>query len=227
MAITVVCPGCHKRFNVGDQFAGKSGPCPKCKTVIKIPAKSDEVQVHESDEFAGSGRGQDGKLVLKPIEREETPLTPLRVGLFAGSFLLTILVAILGRSVFASSWIAVALGTFLVSPPLAWAAYGILRDQESEPFRGREVMLRALICGAVYALLWASFGYTSGYVIADQMYSWIIAAVPFIAIGGLVSLATFDLDFPNGCLHYAFYLVVTILLRWLAGMGWIWNIVIE
>ena len=44
MAITIVCPGCHKRFSVSDNFAGQSGPCPKCKTVIKIPEKSTEVK---------------------------------------------------------------------------------------------------------------------------------------------------------------------------------------
>ena len=46
MAILVVCQGCRARFQVSDQFAGKSGPCPKCKAVIKIPTKSEEVTVH-------------------------------------------------------------------------------------------------------------------------------------------------------------------------------------
>ncbi|MEC8508925.1 MAG: MJ0042-type zinc finger domain-containing protein, partial [Planctomycetota bacterium] len=35
MSIRVTCPGCHARFNVSDQFAGKSGPCPKCKKTIQ------------------------------------------------------------------------------------------------------------------------------------------------------------------------------------------------
>src|SRR6476661_3159539 len=30
MAIAVVCPSCHARFQVQDKFAGKEGPCPKC-----------------------------------------------------------------------------------------------------------------------------------------------------------------------------------------------------
>ena len=35
MAIDVTCPSCHTRFQVSDKFAGKSGPCPKCKNTIR------------------------------------------------------------------------------------------------------------------------------------------------------------------------------------------------
>lgn len=37
MPILVTCPGCKAQFNVSDKFAGKQGPCPKCKAVISIP----------------------------------------------------------------------------------------------------------------------------------------------------------------------------------------------
>jgi hypothetical protein len=37
MPIAVSCPSCKASFKVSDQFAGKQGPCPKCKTPIKIP----------------------------------------------------------------------------------------------------------------------------------------------------------------------------------------------
>jgi hypothetical protein len=37
MPIAVSCPTCKASFKVSDQFAGKQGPCPKCKTPIKIP----------------------------------------------------------------------------------------------------------------------------------------------------------------------------------------------
>ena len=39
MPISVVCPGCKARFNVSDKFAGKKGPCPKCKTVLTVPRR--------------------------------------------------------------------------------------------------------------------------------------------------------------------------------------------
>jgi hypothetical protein len=37
MPIQVVCPSCKTSFKVSDQFAGKQGPCPKCKAPIRIP----------------------------------------------------------------------------------------------------------------------------------------------------------------------------------------------
>ena len=37
MPIPVTCPGCKTSFTVGDQHAGKKGPCPKCKAIIAIP----------------------------------------------------------------------------------------------------------------------------------------------------------------------------------------------
>lgn len=37
MAIAVSCPSCKAKFSVSDKFAGKQGPCPKCKTTITIP----------------------------------------------------------------------------------------------------------------------------------------------------------------------------------------------
>jgi hypothetical protein len=40
-----------------------------------------------------------------------------------------------------------------------------------------------------------------------------------------VALACFDLDFGSGCFHYAFYLLAILLLRWCAGMGWVWEAV--
>ncbi len=73
MAILVVCPGCKKSFNVDDKFAGKTGPCPKCKTKITIPEKKAEVKIHAPDEFSGGGKGVTGKLVLKPIARRRSP----------------------------------------------------------------------------------------------------------------------------------------------------------
>ncbi|HQU46767.1 MAG TPA: hypothetical protein PK867_28445, partial [Pirellulales bacterium] len=42
MPIQVVCPSCKTNFKVSDQFAGKQGPCPKCKAPIRIP-KADAV----------------------------------------------------------------------------------------------------------------------------------------------------------------------------------------
>src|SRR6056297_1201645 len=79
MSIQVTCPGCLTRFQVNDKFAGKKGPCPKCKAEIMIPDKSDEVVIH-APEHSGPKDSQ-GRSVLKPIEREEVRVT--RWGLIA------------------------------------------------------------------------------------------------------------------------------------------------
>ena len=55
MSILVVCPGCHKSFNVDDKHAGKTGACPKCKAKITVPTKEAEVTVHAPTEFAAGG----------------------------------------------------------------------------------------------------------------------------------------------------------------------------
>ena len=79
MPIQVSCPGCKKTFNVDDKFAGKTGPCPHCKTKITVPQKQPEVKVHAPEAFSGGGKTVSGKLALKPIAREQTRVKPLAI----------------------------------------------------------------------------------------------------------------------------------------------------
>ena len=44
-------------------------------------------------------------------------------------------------------WV-LGLGAFAVAPPLVWAGYSFLRDDELEPHRGKSLVLRVLICSA-------------------------------------------------------------------------------
>ena len=96
MSILVICPGCKKQFQVSDQFAGKSGPCPHCKTVIKVPAKQEQVVVHTPEQFGSGGRGAGGKLALKPIARLEGRLHGSTIALIAAAAVLVLAVAWLG-----------------------------------------------------------------------------------------------------------------------------------
>ncbi len=43
-SILVVCPGCHKSFNVSGKSAGKSGACPNCGATINIPDQENEAE---------------------------------------------------------------------------------------------------------------------------------------------------------------------------------------
>jgi hypothetical protein len=98
MAIHIICPGCHSRFSVSEQFAGKQGPCPKCKTVITIPKAGEEVKIHAPDDYGGA-KSTTGQLVLKPIERSVTRLSTTWVLAIGAATIITIGVAfMIGRA---------------------------------------------------------------------------------------------------------------------------------
>lgn len=227
MAIFVVCPGCKSRFQVSDKFAGRSGSCPKCKGKITVPAAADEVKVHGGEDFSGGGRNAEGKLVLKPIARQETRFRPALAAAIAAGVLLTLLLDWLGGRVLRdhltllqfAGWV----GLLIVTPPLAIGAYTVLYDDELEPYRGNSLYLRAASCALVYILLWGIFNFIVAKGLTGEIWSWLFVAPPFLVMGALTALACFDLDFSNGIIHYAFYVLVIILLRWIAGMGWVWQ----
>jgi hypothetical protein len=223
MSISVTCPACLKRFQVNDKFAGKSGPCPNCKQPIKVPAKSEEVVVHAPEEFESGGRGATGKLALKPIGREETKITPLTIVIIAAAVVLTFVAAFVGRGLFATSIVASAIGLLLISPPAAFAGYSFLRNDDLEPHRGAELYLRSLACGVAYAVLWGVFTYAFVRYPPTEIWMWGILVAPFIALGTGAAWIILELEPGNAFCHYAFYLIITVLLRAVAGMGWIWN----
>ena len=47
--IKVVCEGCSVKLKIQDDFAGKRGKCPKCKTRFPIPTIEDEITIIEDD----------------------------------------------------------------------------------------------------------------------------------------------------------------------------------
>ena len=223
MPIHVICPGCHARFEVSDKFAGQTGPCPKCKFKITIPAAT--VEVHAPTAFESGGRGIDGKLVLKPIEREDVRVTPLGLGIVLGTIVLTAAVAYLAGGMLESHLWLRAIGTLLISPVLAFGGYAFLRDMEAEKLEGIPLYYRCLGCGAAYTVLWGVFGYAvASDVLSGGAWHWLLLAPPLLVTGALTALALFNFDFFTGLLHYLFYVLVFIVLRWLIGMGWIWQI---
>jgi hypothetical protein len=224
MSILVVCPGCRKSFKVSDKYAGKSGGCPNCRTTIKVPTKAEEVQVHAPEEFAGGGRSTAGKLITKPIARREIRLQPLMVVAIGGGALTVLLVSWAAGELIRSSTAVRVVGLLLVSPPLVLGAYSFLRDDELEPYRGTALYVRSAVCAVSYAALWGVYGYLAGMVLTGELWQWFFVAPPLLVAGALVALGCLDLSFGNGSLHYAFYVVVIILLRWTAGMGWVWEV---
>ncbi len=223
MAITVVCVKCRSRFSVNEKFAGQTGPCPKCKAPIRVPTKTEEVKVHGGEQFVSGGRNATGQLVLKPIARTETRVEPVHAVAIAGAAISVIVVTWIGGDILARSTPACALGLLLISPPLALAAYTFLRDDEKEPYRGKELLIRASICAGGYIVMWGTFSYLAGTLLTGDLWQWLFVVPPFLAIGGAMPTLSLDLDYGDGVFHYTFYMLATLGLRWVAGMPWPWS----
>src|SRR5262245_28204558 len=122
MPIDVTCTKCKTRFQVSEKFAGKKGPCPKCKNIITVPDKSQEVVIH-APEVSGPVDST-GEAVLKPIVRKEVRLTtPVIVGI-VGAVAIVLLLALVLRISFPGGKIpplVTILGSVLLAPPLAFA----------------------------------------------------------------------------------------------------------
>lgn len=228
MSILVVCPGCRKSFQVSDKFAGKSGPCPQCKTVIKIPEKSQEVKIHAPADFASGGRSIEGKLLLKPESRKVVRFDPVKAVVVGASCLVVLLVTYAaGRAQLWERMAARTIALLVVSPVLVAAAYPPLRDHELEPYRGSEFLIRASICALVYAALWGGFAYVSGPggYMTGELWNWVVVAPPLLILGTLAAHALLDLEMGNAFFHYAAYVLVTVLLSWVGRMTWLENVV--
>lgn len=230
MPITVVCPSCKSRFTVSDQFAGRTGPCPKCKNPLKIPEPAAQsVVIHEPDRPVTTSAGT-GKAPTAPLKKRDRPV-PVR------AFALTVVGAVAFMAAAAAlpfiypptpatgtapaqstipPWLLLA-GGFAAALPAVLLGYAAVRNRELEPYRGRPLLLRAVICAAVYAALWG----VRGLIPAEQtaeMWQWFTLGPLFVAAGGLAALATFDLEPGNAAIHFSFYVLFTALLRWLAGL---------
>lgn len=229
MPIQITCQKCHKRFSVNDKFAGKSGPCPNCKSTIKIPEKSEEVVIHAPENLGP--KDSSGKAILQPIEREEVKTSPVAVVGIVGAIILAIIAAVVLRFQFPPGaedgaiaqtlWWILAVGAVLLAPPLALAGYWFLRNDELEPYRGGELALRVLICAVVYAALWGGYALMKAKLFPNappQMFAFMLIGPAFLGVGALASLATLDFDFGTGAIHYAFYLLVTVLFCFIIGV---------
>src|SRR6476659_421004 len=230
MAIDVTCPSCLTPFQVSDKFAGKSSPCPKCKKTIKVPEKKAEVVIH-APEVSGPKDSTD-VAVLKPIGRTEARLTVTQIIALVGSVVVVVgLAAVRRTQTMHLRQIAAMLGAVLLGPPLAFAGYTFLRDDELAPYRGKEVLLRSLACGLAYAAIWGAYWLVFAYwydfkPITGGAPNWTAVgiAVPImIAIGSFAAQASLELELAMGSLHYALYLISAVLLRFIMGMDPRWQ----
>ena len=226
MSIIVVCPGCLKSFKVSDKFAGRTGPCPNCKRTLKVPEKSEEVKVHAPEAFAGGGRSAGGKLITEPVAFRPAKLDPVKATLIVAGVLV----------VLAMTWLGGRLGTLRepaghdrrLAGGFAGAGPGGLpgpaqRRIGTIPRPGTVPAFGPLRLG--YVALWGLFALLAARgVIFGELWIWLFVMPPFALAGGLFAMAALDLEFGDAVFHYGFYLVATLLLRWAAGMKWIWDL---
>ncbi len=231
MAIDVTCVKCHTRFQVSEKFAGKSGPCPKCKAIIKIPEAKEQVVIHAPE--VGGTKTATGQPIFTPIKRTEVKLAVPQIAIIVGSVLVVLIATLVMRFQFPGGKIpqlVTILGSILLGPPLAFAAYTFLRDDELEPYRGTEVLLRSLACGLAFAAIWGAYWLIFAYwydwkplPAAEPNWQIMAAVVPImIAAGAFASQASFELEVTTGALHYGLYFVATVLLRLIMGMDPKW-----
>ncbi len=226
MAIQIICPGCHTQFKVSDKFAGKKGPCPKCKVEIEIPESDDEVKIHGPETFGPKGKTR--QPALKPIFRKDAEFSLKIAGIIAGAVLLIVILAAMFGSTLAADddpafenqhtkrLVILTLGAIIVAPPVVFAGYTFLRDQELEAYRGKALWTRVAICGAVYAALWALVAIVHDQAFAGEGFPMpmvIGLASVMILLGAGAAFVCLDFDFTNGLFHYGLYFACCVLLR--------------
>lgn len=222
--IFVTCSQCRSRFQADEKHAGKSVPCPKCKNMLRIPLPEEGVKIHGGEMFDRGPKDTAGKVVLKPISRQQTRWSwKIAIPAFLGIAAFLVATWFL-RGIFAATPSLSYAGLVLIAPFWVWGGYQILRDDEYEPYSGSSLWIRVLVVAVVYILLWPALDYIlKMFGSPIDIYWWFLIAPPFLFVGGLAANATFELEPGDAFFHYAGFLILGILWRWLAGIGHLWN----
>ena len=102
-----------------------------------------------------------------------------------------------------------------VALPAVRVSYAVFRDKELEAYSGRSLFLRVLACSLAYAALWGAHSLLGGDL---ELWQWTFVTPFFLFAGGLAAVVSFDLDWGVGVSHYALYVFLTALMRYLAGI---------
>lgn len=229
MPIAVLCSGCKTSFRVSEKFAGKQGPCPKCKALITIPLAA-AVEIEAPTEYTSGGKTVTGQPSFKPIKRTNRKFSaPVALVTGFSAILVVVVTWFMGRKElfaateagdgfpgFGSGELFVGIGLLLFAPLYAWTGYQALRDSELEPHSGLPLILRSVICGLVYAGLWAGYRLVPE-SFSEAVWTWVLILVPMFIVGTLVALACFDLEFTTAFVHYALFLAICLGLAWIAN----------
>ena len=225
MAIRVLCPGCMTSFEVGDQFAGQKGPCPKCGHIIEIPKV--QVVVHAPDEVV-----QDGKTTR--VGKETRPIEQKRFEFSTQGLLLSLLGILLvfgaafGVGLVKSavlSGIVGAVAVFGIAFPIARFGYMLIRDADDlEKLDGSELTQKSLFTALVFGGSWIVFELFVAFL-GSQGLTAALLLIPVAVVGSFGALIFFDCNFGKALLVYAVFAACAIFGRGLLFQpnGWIWE----
>ena len=225
MAIRVLCSGCMTSFEVGDQFAGQKGPCPKCGHIIEIPKV--QVVVHAPDEVV-----QDGKTTR--VGKETRPIEQKRFEFSTQGLLLSLLGILLvfgaafGVGLVKSavlSGIVGAVAVFGIAFPIARFGYMLIRDADDlEKLDGSELTQKSLFTALVFGGSWIVFELFVAFL-GSQGLTAALLLIPVAIVGSFGALIFFDCNFGKALLVYAVFAACAIFGRGLLFQpnGWIWE----
>jgi len=225
MTIDVICTGCLKRFQVSDQFAGRSGPCPGCKTVISIPTLEDQVVIEEPVHKPGAP-GAHTK--IDGISRRAGFFQRFEIITLGSLFGTATIVAVLTRILQSepvgvlttTTGILFGLGLILLALASSLLGYGVLKESEVEAFDRRSTIIRSAITAAIYCLI------ASAFVAAtllldhhDDSRTLILAIVGLacFAIASFAPMVLFEMEMMQGALHVAVMIFMSSLFCLLAN----------
>ncbi|MDR3233792.1 MAG: hypothetical protein LBT46_09055 [Planctomycetaceae bacterium] len=224
MSLNVVCPGCLKRFQVSDRFAGQKGPCPVCKTVIQIPKAPVKIQGLQG---VGYGGTKADRPFLKPLERIVPDFDVQNASWYAVAafciFLAAFFVGCISMPQGVRSGIAF-FGLILLAFPLSLFGFQVMRNKEQLfIYTGWDLYRRTGIAALGYVLLWLIFEYFLQYSNAFGVISVLYFAV-FACFGMFMTALILDIPPGNALMHFFVFAVPVVLLRCTSGLDWFWII---
>lgn len=212
-------------FEVGDQFAGQKGPCPKCGHIIEIPKV--QVVVHAPDEVVQDGKTTRVGKETRPIEQKrfEFSTTGLLLSLLG---ILLVFGAAFGVGLAKSavlSGIVGAVAVFAIAFPIARFGYMLVRDADDlEKLEGSELTQKSLFAALVFGGSWIVFELFVAFL-GSQGLTAALLLIPVAIVGSFGALIFFDCNFGKALLVYAVFAACAVFGRGLLFQpnGWIWE----
>jgi len=223
MAIDVICSGCLKQFKVSDQFAGRSGPCPGCKTIISIPKLEDQLVIEEPEHKPGSPGAHTR---INGIRRRAGFFQRFEVITLCSLFTTVAVVAVVIRILQTdpvtrlnlTTGILFGFGLILLALASSALGYGVLKDAEIEVFARRTIIIRSIITAGIYCLIASGFIMATLFFTQDDPRTLILAilGIACFSIASFAPMLCFEMELMHGALHVAIMICMTSLFCLLA-----------